>query len=74
MKPIVEVTAYEKYKRDWCGSRGYDISQIDEEIGVNGEIYVCFDEFRTNEFRDQEYMSSLLDAEDFEKYKLLYQD
>ena len=68
---ILLQTAYEKYKNDWCKIRGYKLADIDEEIGINGECYVCFDEFRTNEFQDAKYMSSLLDADAFAQYIII---
>ena len=40
-----------------------------EEIGFNGEIYVCYDEFIDNEYQDKKYIRSLLDNEElFEEY------
>ena len=50
---------YEYYKKDWCLSRGYSLSEIDEEIGINGECYVCFEEFLDNEYQDDEYIETL---------------
>lgn len=41
--------AYESYKRHWCEQRGYKLEDIDEEIGINGECYSCFDEFVQND-------------------------
>lgn len=41
--------AYEQYKQQWCEERGYNLSDIDEEIGIHGECYVCFDEFVQND-------------------------
>lgn len=40
-----------------------------EEIGFNGEIYVCFEEFLDNEFQEKDYMKFLLTEEEFEEYK-----
>lgn len=39
-----------------------------EEIGFNGELYVCFNEFLDNEFQDKDYMKFLLTKEEFEEY------
>lgn len=33
------------------------------EVGYNGEIYVCYDEFLDNEYQDVDYIRSLLDNE-----------
>lgn len=41
---------YESYKRSWCKARGYDIENMDEEVGIDGECYACFDEWYANEF------------------------
>ena len=37
--------AYNKYVKDWCGVRGYTPANVDPEIGINGECYVCINEF-----------------------------
>lgn len=52
--------AYNKYVKDWCGVRGYNPSHIDPETGINGECYVCINEFERNEFQDEEYMARIL--------------
>ena len=40
-----------------------------EEIGFNGEIYVCYDEFIDNEYQDKDYIKTLLNNEElFEEY------
>ena len=66
------IKSFEKYKQDWCNARGYDITRIDEEIGINGECYVCLDEFEINEFQDKDYICTLLDADEYEHYKILF--
>ena len=52
--------AYNKYVKDWCGVRGYNPSHIDPVTGINGECYVCINEFERNEFQDEEYMARIL--------------
>lgn len=42
---------YETYKIRWCEDRGYNISDVNEEVGINGECYVCFDEWYNNELQ-----------------------
>jgi len=44
------------------------MNDYDEELGFNGEFWVCFDEFCQNELLDKEYMQSILHGEDFEKW------
>lgn len=44
---------YEQYKREWCEARGYKLEDMDEETGINGECYTCF-----NEWYDNEYLKS----------------
>ena len=51
---------YQLYKTQWCRERGYNLEDIDEELGINGECYVCEEEFRNNEFQDAEYVKNLL--------------
>lgn len=41
---------YEDYKREWCEVRGYDMEAMDEEVGMNGECYACFDEWYVSEY------------------------
>ena len=53
------------YKKDWCDARGYQLSSVDEEVGINGECFACLDEFEQNEFQDKAYMKSILSHEDF---------
>lgn len=65
--------SYEIYKNNWCEERGYDIAQIDEEYGINGECYVCLSEFETNEFQYEDYMSGILDEEDYVKWNKIFE-
>lgn len=46
------VCQYEIYKRDWCDARGYRLEDMDEEVGINGECYACFDEWYNNEYAE----------------------
>ncbi len=57
--------AYSKYLKDWCDTRGYKLSELDPENGINGEYFACLSEFETNEFQDEEYMRDLLSHEEF---------
>ncbi|MBQ7673200.1 MAG: hypothetical protein IJT36_01545 [Alphaproteobacteria bacterium] len=42
-------------------------------VGINGECYVCFEEFLQSEYKDIHYMSYLLkDSEFWDIYKELY--
>lgn len=52
---------YEAYKKDWLKQRNININieDIDEETGINGEIYACFDEFINNEYLDNEFLDYL---------------
>lgn len=43
---------YEQYKREWCDVRGYKLEDMDEETGVNGECYACFDEWYCSEYTE----------------------
>ena len=52
--------AYKKYVKDWCEARGYNLEDIDFETGINGECYVCINEFEQNEFQNEEYMARIL--------------
>lgn len=63
--------AYELYKQDWCKSRGYSFDEVNEETGIGGECYVCFDEFCTNSFVDEQYIKSLLSKRDYKLWSML---
>ena len=49
--PILRPT-YELYKRNWCDTRGYILEDMNEDVGINGECYACFDEWYNNEYRE----------------------
>ena len=57
--------AYKKYVKEWCELRGYNPADVDPETGINGECYVCINEFERNEFQDEEYMESILTDTEF---------
>ena len=57
--------AYNKYIKDWCEVRGCRPSHVDPETGINGECYVCINEFERNEFQNDEYMSRILSDSEF---------
>ena len=63
-KTIVN-NAYNKYVKDWCDVRGCRPSHVDPETGINGECYVCINEFERNEFQNEEYMASILSDTEF---------
>lgn len=43
---------YDLYKRSWCEARGHKLEDMDEETGINGECYACFDEWYKNEYQE----------------------
>lgn len=68
-KFVLEKTLLEKcydlYKQDWCKQRGISLEDMDEEVDIFGECYVCLGEFRQNEFQDRNYMASILSDNEF---------
>lgn len=50
---------YWRYVEDWCNQRGYTAKDVDSEYGVNGECYVCFQEFCDNEYLNDKYIVAL---------------
>ncbi len=60
---------YARYKADWCHQRGVTVAEVNELLGVNGECYVCLEEFEAGEFRDADYMYSLMGPEGYEKWR-----
>lgn len=61
---------YGRYKWQWCKDRGCKPEDVDEEIGINGECFVCMEEFEDNEFQDEEYMKSLLCEEEYSWWRI----
>ena len=62
--------SYGRYKWDWCKQRGCKPEDVDEEIGINGECFVCVEEFESNEYQDREFMRHLLCDEEFNWWKI----
>ena len=50
---------YWLYVENWCHSRGYSMKDVNPEYGINGECYVCFEEFCDNEYFDDMYITTL---------------
>jgi hypothetical protein len=51
---------------DWDACSHYTFEEFLDEQGYQGELYVCFEEFLGAEFRDYDYMTSLLGVEPYE--------
>lgn len=64
-------SAYKQYIENWCASRGYKVEDWNSSNGFNGESFVTFVEFCTNEFRDENVMKELLSNEDFQFWQTL---
>lgn len=45
-----------------------DYDDVLFEFGFDGEFYVCFEEFLDNEYRDKDYMKSLLNEDQYKEY------
>lgn len=46
-----------------------------EDIGFNGQLWVCFDEFMQNEYQDRTYIENLINTIPFSNYwYLIYQE
>jgi hypothetical protein len=52
LEQIKAIELYQEYKHEWCAARGYKLEDMDEEIGINGECYACFDEWYDNEYAE----------------------
>ena len=61
---------YGRYKWQWCKERGCKPEDVDEEIGINGECFVCIEEFEDNEYQDREFMRHLLCDEEFDWWEI----
>lgn len=46
----------------------FDLWELD--CGFDGEIWACYDEFLENEYQDEDYMKSLLTAEEWDAYSV----
>ena len=51
-----------------------DLLDAFEEVGFNGEIYACFDEFIDSEYQDRQYMECLLGGTESDDYKAYIKD
>ena len=51
LERIKALEIYQQYKEDWGAIRGYRLYEVDEEIGINGECYSCFDEWYNNDYQ-----------------------
>lgn len=51
-----------------------DLMDAFEEVGFNGEIYACFDEFIDSEYQDRQYMECLLGGTESDDYKAYIKD
>ena len=51
-----------------------DLLDVFEEVGFNGEIYACFDEFIDSEYQDNKYMERLLGGTESDDYKAYIKD
>lgn len=60
---------YLKYVSDWCRTRGYDMADLHDENGINGECCACLDEFETNEYQDEAYMTTILTKRELKVWK-----
>lgn len=74
MYDILLERAYDAYVENWCRQRGYRRSAVNPELGINGECYVCKDEFADCEFADPDIARQYLSAIDFEQYKKIMED
>ena len=67
----LQLVAYGLYQMDWCADRMIDIQQLDYAHMTSGELFVCFSEFKQNEFLDKEYMEFLLPTKLYAQYREL---
>ncbi len=44
------------------------IRDVFDEFGFDGECYVCYDEFIDGEYRDKDYIKTLLNDTEYEEY------
>ncbi len=65
-------SAYKQYIENWCVSRGYKVEDWNPSNEFHGESFVSFQEFCTNEFKDENVIKKLLSNEDIKinTYKL----
>lgn len=64
-------SAYKQYIENWCASHGYKVEDYNSSNGFNGESFVTFAEFCTNEFKDENVMKKILSNEDFQFWQTL---
>ena len=54
---------YECLITDNIDSKEYTYNDYLEEVGYDGELYVCYDEFLDNEYLEEDYIKELLNNE-----------
>lgn len=60
--PEIEMDIIKNYYEDCADSDGdYTYDEYLNEFGYDGELYVCYEEFYENEYRDVSYICWLLD-------------
>lgn len=68
-----EMDSLKDYYRDLVDDdTEYTYNDYLEEFGYDGEFYTCYEEFLDNEYREEEYICSLL--KDEELIELYYKD
>lgn len=69
--PIAELIEYlENYKKDCEGDISLNsiLNNWENEVGFNGSIWACYDEFLNNEYLDKDLMMILLDTFEYSMY------
>ena len=63
---------YECLITDDIDSKEYTYNDYLEEVGYNGKLYVCYEEFLDNEYLKEDYIKELLDNDNL--YEIYLQD
>ena len=62
------------FVKNWYDDRKIDandtstLQEIYDEFGFDGESYACYEEFLDAEYRDKEYIKSLLNESQYKEY------
>lgn len=71
---ILDVNNFDFKNFNMSGNDAKYVLDLLEEIGFNGEIYACFDEFIDSEYQDRHYMERLLGGTESDDYKAYIKD
>lgn len=66
------INQIQEYNHDYADNTSDNLiaafNDWEYDIGFNGELWACFDEFYCSEYQDEDYVKALLSAAEWELY------